>query len=806
MADVYIDDEKVTSINTNSSPRQMEQLLYTTPILPYGTHTVRLQRTTQALGLCEARYTDGSGIFEMKQKECSLLYGATTTVEIIRKAGSKGEATISYSTQSAGAEQGVNYVNLTDTVTFKEGETSKTITLTGLEGDRSTDGKDFYFTLMKRNDDGISYGSNTSTHVTLYTINADNILKQCENINTDDYTPKSAEAFKTALAELNACKNNPSATTEMIKEAAIKLIDAKNALELWNGYSAEEPYVFPSVINEQKTIEAELFNLDPSGAVNPNNYVRITDKGYATIIDWFEDGNKIKLPFYAESAGTYRVTASYRSGRTQESQNPNAFNWSGLHIESGTLDVYGEADASVDHMAEMDIKVTEAGTGELVFTADSKGGPNIDKFTIQFLEKYTPPTTIAVESVQLNTSTMKLTPDKTSDTLIAAVLPENATDKSVTFTSSAPDIATVDSNGVVTGKKDGTAVITVTTTDGAKTAQCAVTVDIDRINKLQELDQAVAESKKIIDAGQGDYTKTTWDDFVAAYHAAATRPADASLQNLETLLKNLNQAKAQLTPDTERLNKLQELDQAVAESKKIIDAGQGKYTKKSWDAFVAAYNQAAARPADASLQQLETLLTELNQAKAQLTIEEVKPTALKTPSAVKVKSKVNGVTISFGKVNGASSYRIYRKTGKGSAKKIATVKKTSYVDTKTPGGQKSTYTVVAVSGSSKYTNSAASKGVSITLPKAVTGVKAKAVKKGVNISFKKVKGAKDYTIYRASKKNGTYKKVKTLSAKKTSYLDKKAKKGKNYYKVIVRKGKVYGPASKIVSVNVKNKK
>ena len=178
-------------------------------------------------------------------------------------------------------------------------------------------------------------------------------------------------------------------------------------------------------------------------------------------------------------------------------------------------------------------------------------------------------------------------------------------------------------------------------------------------------------------------------------------------------------------------------------------------------------------------------------------------TPLSAPASVKATSKAAGVTVSFAKVDNAASYDIYRKSGNSAAKKIANVTKASYVDTKAPGGKKSTYTVVAVSGSASYTNSAASAGASVTLPKAVTNLKAKAVKGGVKISFKAVKGAKEYTIYRATKKNGTYKKLKAI--KKTSYTDKKAKKGKNYYKVVVKKGKTYSPASKIVSAKVKKK-
>lgn len=60
--------------------------------------------------------------------------------------------------------------------------------------------------------------------------------------------------------------------------------------------------------------------------------------------------------------------------------------------------------------------------------------------------------------------------------LTAKVVPENATNQAVTWTSSDPTVASVE-NGVVTGLKAGGPVtITVTTADGGKTATCAVTV------------------------------------------------------------------------------------------------------------------------------------------------------------------------------------------------------------------------------------------------------------------------------------------------------------------------------------------
>ncbi len=63
-----------------------------------------------------------------------------------------------------------------------------------------------------------------------------------------------------------------------------------------------------------------------------------------------------------------------------------------------------------------------------------------------------------------------------SETLTATVNPSNATDKTVTWKSSNPAIATVDQDGKVTAKELGNVVITVTTKDGSKTATCSVTV------------------------------------------------------------------------------------------------------------------------------------------------------------------------------------------------------------------------------------------------------------------------------------------------------------------------------------------
>ncbi|MDR1813996.1 MAG: C10 family peptidase [Tannerella sp.] len=82
---------------------------------------------------------------------------------------------------------------------------------------------------------------------------------------------------------------------------------------------------------------------------------------------------------------------------------------------------------------------------------------------------------IAVTSVLLNASEKTLT-EGGSYQFTATVKPDNATDKSLSWSSSDPAVASVDHTGLVTAKSAGDATITVTTTDGGKTADCVVTV------------------------------------------------------------------------------------------------------------------------------------------------------------------------------------------------------------------------------------------------------------------------------------------------------------------------------------------
>jgi len=108
--------------------------------------------------------------------------------------------------------------------------------------------------------------------------------------------------------------------------------------------------------------------------------------------------------------------------------------------------------------------------GTATITVTTEDGSKTDTCEVIVTEN-----TIHVTSVTLDKDKLELVQGKNTQ-LKATVLPENATNKNVTWSSSDESITTVDQNGNVTAKNPGTATIHVTTDDGGYTAYCVVTV------------------------------------------------------------------------------------------------------------------------------------------------------------------------------------------------------------------------------------------------------------------------------------------------------------------------------------------
>jgi len=71
---------------------------------------------------------------------------------------------------------------------------------------------------------------------------------------------------------------------------------------------------------------------------------------------------------------------------------------------------------------------------------------------------------------------------------------------------------------------------------------------------------------------------------------------------------------------------------------------------------------------------------------------------------------------------------------------------------------------------------------SITVKPAAPVIKTKTGKRKIKVSWKKVSGAKGYVVYRATKKAGKYKKIKTIKKSSArSWTNKGLKKGKKYF-------------------------
>ena len=84
--------------------------------------------------------------------------------------------------------------------------------------------------------------------------------------------------------------------------------------------------------------------------------------------------------------------------------------------------------------------------------------------------------TVPVSSVSLDKPSYSFNTIGGTVTLTATVLPADATNKAIEWSSSKSDVAIVDANGKVTAKGNGTATITVTTKDQYKQATCTITV------------------------------------------------------------------------------------------------------------------------------------------------------------------------------------------------------------------------------------------------------------------------------------------------------------------------------------------
>ena len=140
--------------------------------------------------------------------------------------------------------------------------------------------------------------------------------------------------------------------------------------------------------------------------------------------------------------------------------------------------------------------------------------------------------------------------------------------------------------------------------------------------------------------------------------------------------------------------------------------------------------------------------------------------------------------LTWNAVYGATSYRIYRSTSRGSGYSLlGTTTATSYTNTGAKAGTTYYYRVKACNdaGLSPYSNVVSGKVKSVTPKPAAPVVKLgnSATSGKPMLTWNAVSGATSYKVYRATSQNGTYSLLGTVTA--TSYTNTGAKAGVTYY-------------------------
>lgn len=200
--------------------------------------------------------------------------------------------------------------------------------------------------------------------------------------------------------------------------------------------------------------------------------------------------NKITLNKENVTFTALNQTFSLSATVTPENAEEKAVGWNSNNMSVVTVDENG--------------KITAVGRGSSeVFCFLKSNGEVFAKclVTVQIPEtkpeptkpvepKPTEPETVKVSGITLNPDISLEIKEGSSYTIKATVAPSNATNNSVKWISSSPDVATVDDNGNVTALKAGSTTITCTAVDGSGVSvSCHVTVTAKSTTNPSEQDK-----------------------------------------------------------------------------------------------------------------------------------------------------------------------------------------------------------------------------------------------------------------------------------------------------------------------------
>ena len=246
--------------------------------------------------------------------------------------------------------------------------------------------------------------------------------------------------------------------------------------------------------------EQLIHNIEPANATNKNVIWDASNEAIVTVSDGM-------VTAMAVGNATVTVVTDYGkfSAACDVTVTPATIPVTGVHLNNSALTLtVGESEQLIHNVepanatnknitwssANEDIAKVEnglvtavsAGETTIAVIADDGGFTSACVVTVTAA-------TIPVTGVSLSHTALSHTKGDTK-TLIATVVPDNATNKNVTWKSSNETIVTV-SDGTITAKAAGSASITATTEDGGFTASCTVTVT--PVTNAETIDKPLAK-------------------------------------------------------------------------------------------------------------------------------------------------------------------------------------------------------------------------------------------------------------------------------------------------------------------------
>lgn len=150
--DVYVDGQKLATVNTQSPSRKRSQKVYETPDLAAGSHTLTLVNSKGDAIATEGIYAlnnQEKGLFEFAQSTLAVKKGDPAQIVVKRKGGSKGSTSLKLITEPGTGVHGKVYKDTNVTLEFADGETEKTVQVPTLDfSGKATDVYDFKVKLV----------------------------------------------------------------------------------------------------------------------------------------------------------------------------------------------------------------------------------------------------------------------------------------------------------------------------------------------------------------------------------------------------------------------------------------------------------------------------------------------------------------------------------------------------------------------------------------------------------------------------------------------------------------------------------